>query len=142
VTNAVTGSAADTYRLISVKASYSWSDKATIDDAATFGLAHSDYDAAEIEECLEASTSIDLGDKIAQERANRLVRTIGTITGDSNVANQGNNFAGGRLVKTRLNWLMSIGDTLTLWIRNSSGNVYTTGSAITMAGDFWIKDGG
>ena len=142
VSNVVINAAADTYRLISVIASYGWSDKAQIDDGAAFGLAHSDYSAAEIEECLEAVTAIDLGDKIAQERANRLVREIGTITGSTEITGAGLPFNGGRRVKTRLNWLMSIGDQLQLWIRNGSGVVYTTGSVITIDGEVYIKDGG
>ncbi len=141
VANNIVNAAADTYRLISVDCSYSWSGKQEVDDAATFGLAHGDYTAAEIEESLEAITAIDLGDKVAQEQANRLVREIGTFAGSTaGVANAGAIFNDGRRMKVRLNWAMSIGQQVTLWIRNSSGVVYTTGSVITMNGDLWIKD--
>ncbi len=134
--------AADTYRLISFKAAFTWANKATQDDSLTFGLAHSDYSAAEVEEALEAVTSIDLGDKVAQERANRLVREIGVIGGKSDTSAGGADFNDGRQVKVRLNWLMSIGDQLNLWMRNASGVIYTTGGTVTVSGAIWLKDGG
>ncbi len=138
---AATSATASTLRVISVDCSYAWSDKADIDDGAQFGWAHSDYSAAEIEECLEASSSIDIGDKVEQERANRLVREIGIIAGaNTGGAGSGASFNQGMPVKTRLNWLLSIGDTLDLWVRNSSGVVYTTGSTLVASGNLWVKD--
>lgn len=125
------------YRLVSVNAAYAWVDMTSVDDGASFGLAHSDYTAAEIEECLEAVTAIDMGDKIAQEKANRLVREIGTFAGSPSTSAT---FNDGKPVKTRLNWFMAIGDQLQLWIRNGSGTIYTTGSSITIDGNFWVKD--
>ncbi len=142
VVNNIINAVADKLRLISIDASYSWSGiGANVDDGCSFGFAHSDYTAAEIEECLEAITSIDLGDKVAQERANRLVRYIGTIgnTGGAPAAG-GASFNDGKRVKVRLNWLLSAGDQLGLWIRNASGVVWTTGSQVTISGDLWVKD--
>ncbi len=138
----VTAVATDPYRLLSVKLSYTWEDiAAVVDDGCEFGLAHSDYTAAEIEECLESQASIDLGDKIEQERSDRLVRTIGRISSYGNVAEGGSApFNAGRPLKTKLNWKMSTGDALAMWIRNGSGTVWTTGSSIQAIGDFWIVD--
>lgn len=138
----VINASANPYRLISLDLSYSWSDiGASIDDGCVFGVAHSDYSAAEIEECLESITSIDRSDKIAQERSNRLVREIGTIAGTGAAINEGGgSFNDGKPVKTRLNWWMGIGDQLQLWIRNASGTVWTTGSSVTLAGNLWLKD--
>ncbi len=131
----------ETLRVVSVDSSYAWSGKAAIDDAAEFGLAHSDYSAAEIEECLEANGSIDLGNKTAQEQANRLVRSLGTITGPAvSGASGGASFNDGRKLKTRLNWLLSTGDTINLWVRNGSGAVYSTGSSLVASGNMWVKD--
>ncbi len=130
----------DPLRVISVNASYSWSNIITaVDDGLEFGLAHSDYSAAEIEECLEASASIDIGDKLAQEKANRLVRRIGSIAATT-IANSGAAFNDGRQVKTRLNWLLSTGDFIQLWIRNGSTVIWTTGSEVSLIGDMWVKD--
>ncbi len=141
ISGAITSTVSDKLRFISVNASYSWSDfGALADDGCVFGLAHSDYSTAEIEECLEANTAMDLGDKVAQERANRLVREIGTIGSNAAGSLSGEAFADGRKVKTRLNWLMSEGDSLSIWVRNASNTVWTTGSSITMAGEIWVKD--
>ncbi len=142
VKGGITAAASGTYRLMSIKCAYSISNLgAVVDDGFQFGVAHSDYSAAEIEECLEATASIDLGDKVAQEQANRLVRTIGTISpGGGVAAASGIPFADGRTVKTKLNWKMSIGDTLVGWVRNGSAVVYTTGATLTVQGDLWLKD--
>ncbi len=139
---AIVNAATEMYRLISVDASFSLSDLgAAIDDGFAFGFSHSDYSNTEVEECLEAVGSIDRGDKIAMEQANRLVRYVGTIAPGGAVAGGGAQFNDGKRVKTRLNWLMTTGDQLMLWQRNASGVVWTTGSNITVAGDLWVKDG-
>ncbi len=137
----LTNAAADPYRLMSIKASYSWVDiGATIDDGFDFGLAHGDYTAAEIEECLEAQSAIDRGDKIALEQSNRLVRQIGSIPSVVAAVTGSSVFADGRQLKTKLNWYMGTGDKLKGWIRNASGVVWTTGSSLNVAGVIWIKD--
>ncbi len=141
ITTAIVNAIADKLRLISFDATYTWVDiAAATDGGLEFGLAHSDYSAAEIEECLEAVGSIDLGDKVAQEQANRLVRVIGSFSSVSAATGQEAQFNDGRRVKTKLNWLLSAGDTLNLWMRNGSGVVYTTGSSIAAIGDLWVKD--
>lgn len=136
---AVTSPAADTYRLVSIKAAYNLNDLgAEADDGQEIGLAHSDYTAAEIEECLEAAESIDLGNKVEQERANRLVRSLGFLSGRA-IADQSISLNDGQPVKTKLNWKMAIGDTLDLWIRNGSDTVYTTGATVGVIGQMWIQ---
>ncbi len=141
VTNGpITSAGTDPYRIISVDLSYNIVDLGNqIDDGQEFGLAHSDYTAAEIEECLESAGSIDLGNKVAQEQANRLVRIVGMMPGLGATAG-GLTFNEGRPQKTKLNWKMSTGDTLNIWIRNGSGVVWTTGAAIVVQGNMWVKD--
>ncbi len=140
VSGAITDAATDPYRLVTADLAYKLVDLgAAIDDGQEFGLAHSDYTAAEIEECLEAQTSIDLGNKLAQEQANRLVRTVGVLTGDA-IASGGKFFMDGQPVKVKLNWRMSSGDTLNLWIRNASSIIWSSGAAMTALGNLWIKD--
>ncbi len=142
ISGAVTNQAQDKLRFVSLHASFGITDLgAAVDDAFAFGVAHSDYDAAEIEECLEAGGSIDLGNKLAQEQANRLVREIGQINGSQGgPAVGGIPWNDGEPVKIKLNWLMSAGDALHLWVRNNSGVVYTTGATLSIAGTLWIKD--
>ncbi len=136
----LTNAAVDPYRLMSIKASYSWLNSGgTIDDGFDFGVSHGDYTATEIEECLEAQTAIDRGNKIALEQSNRLVRMIGSIESVA-AAQQGRVFASGRQVKTKLNWYMATGDKLKGWIRNNSGIIWTTGSTLGAAGSIWLKD--
>ncbi len=141
ITGAMTNVVADKLRLISVNLSYGISNHAAvIDDGYTFGLAHSDYSAAEIEECLESGASIDLGNKVSQEQANRLVREIGQINGAGVVVSEGIPFNDGMPVRTKLNWLLSEGDSLNVWVRNASGAIYTSGTTLVISGDLWVKD--
>ncbi len=128
-------------RCISIDASWSLVDLgATADDGQEFGVAHSDYTAAEIEACLESAGSIDIGDMLAQEVANRLVRSIGIMT-ESPGTGAGMGFNDGNPVKTRLNWAIGIGDRIQVWIRNGSGTIYTTGASLQTIGNMWVKDG-
>ncbi len=138
----ITTLAADPYRLVTLKASFSWLDiGAVVDDGFDFGVSHGDYTAAEIEECLEAQAAIDRGDKIALEQSNRLVRQIGSIASNSSGATTVSAvFADGRQIKTKLNWYMGTGDKLKGWIRNASGVVWTTGSSLGVNGTIWIRD--
>ncbi len=135
VVNAVTNTASGKMRFTSVTARYGVSGGTSPEGPVIFGLAHSDYTAAEIEECLEAGGSIDLGDKIAREQANRLVRRIGIIDMDPNAI-----FNDGKPVKTKLNWLMAVGDQLSLWIFNKDQVTLTTGGLLTIDGKLVIVD--
>lgn len=142
IAGAITNNATNRLRVISAHLAYSITDlAAVVDDAFAFGIAHGDYSAAEIEECLEAGGAMDMGDKIALEQSSRLVREVGMInsSGAQNVG-AGINFADGRIVKTKLNWVISIGESLQLWVRNNSGVVYSTGSLLATSGKFWVKD--
>ncbi len=111
-----------------------------IDDGQEFGVSHSDYQANEIEECLEASGALDLGNKLAQEQSNRLVRSIGVMTGSGASTGGSREFNDGKPLKTKLNWRMSTGDSLNIWVRNGSGTVWTTGAVLVVQRKMWIKD--
>ncbi len=140
ITGVITNTSTDPYRIVTADLTFSLVNVGNAaDDGQEFGLSHSDYTAAEVEECLEAGGSIDLGNKIAQEQANRLVRTIGVMTGDP-VAGAGMDFNDGKPKKTKLNWRMSTGKQLALWIRNGSSVNYTTGAGLRVQGNLWIKD--
>ncbi len=117
-------------RLVStVRGTWTWENVTVGDGPIVVGLAHGDYTAAEIEECLEALGAWDEGDKVAQEQANRLVRQIGTF-GDGTVQQELND---GKPITTRLNWRIATGDTLQLFIWNK-GEVLSTGSSVNFQG--------
>ncbi len=137
----MTNTPSNSMRIISIDGTWGLADLgATSDDGQEFGVSHSDYTDTEVEACLEAAGSIDVGDKVSQEVANRLVRTIGQFTGAPGTG-AGLSFNDGRPMKTRLNWQMAIGDFLRVWIRNGSGTVYTTGATVLFNGHIWVKDG-
>ncbi len=137
LSSAVTG----TVRVISVNLMYIWGALATNDGGCEFGLAHSDYTSTEIEECLEANASMDRGDKIANEQSNRLVRRVGVFPSHQSSGTTSEvGFNDGRPMKTRLNWVLSPGDTLNIWVRNGSGTIWTVNSLLSVTGDIWVKD--
>ncbi len=140
VVSPLTATSSNTYRVTSIKASYAVVDvPAIIDGAYQFGIAHSSYTAAQIEECIEATGAVDIGNLVSQEQANRLVREIGTIspTGQTTPGME-ISYNEGRPVKTKLNWKIGIGDTLMLYVRNGSSVVYTTGALIKSKGEMWV----
>ncbi len=139
VASTLTATSANVYRVTSLNCSFSITDLgAAIDDTFQFGVAHGDYTAAEIEECIEATGAIDVGDKIAQERGNRLVREIGSISSQSGQAAGGINFNEGKPVKVKLNWKIGIGQVIDFYVRNGSGVVYTTGASLKAKGHIWV----
>ncbi len=131
VDDVISGSFAESFteerRILSIEASVAMQGLTSGDGPISMGIAHSDYTAAEIEACLEAAAAWDEGDKVAQEAARRLVRTIGILTQEETALNDG------QPVKTRLNWRIASGDTLGLWARNR-GIQTTTGAEIVMQG--------
>ncbi len=98
------------------------------------GVAHSDYNDAEIEEFLEDTGQWNEGDLIAREKGARKIRQIGSFdtpqaVEDAVVLNDG------KAIKTKLNWILLQGQTLRLWVYNSgSAAVATTAPAITANG--------
>ncbi len=129
------------YRIMSAQLAWALVDLGnSADDGQVFGISHGDYTAPEVEACLESTTAIDIGDMIAQEVSNRLVREVGTMAGTAGTG-AALDFNDGAPVKTKLNWKVGIGDTVSLWIRNASSTVWTTGGSLTASGIIWVKDG-
>lgn len=94
------------------------------------GIAHGDYSAAQIEEHLESIASWDSGDKLAQEKRRRQVRTVG-IFPQSELDEVLNN---GMRIKTKLGFVLQIGETLSVWVWNKSAAVLATGVLISVQG--------
>ncbi len=136
VTTGLTGASTSTYRAVSADFVWAIEDLAAGEGPITVGFAHSDYTVTEIKEALESAASIDQGLKIEQEKSNRLVRIVGTI-GTGTGVNQLND---GKPVKTRLNWLITIGDEVNIFAYNDSSSSLTTGAILHPMGNLWVKD--
>ncbi len=136
LTTGLTGAADGQYRMMSVKGSWSVANMTAGEGPLRVGYAHSDYSVTEIKEAIEAAASISIGDKIANEQANRLVRTVGVFSG----LNTDETLNDGKPITTKLNWAIPIGDFVNMFIYNDSGGSLTTGGLLHFNGDCWVKD--
>ncbi len=90
------------------------------------GVAHGDYTTAEIEAFIENAGSWDEGNLTSQEIGRRKIRIVGIFDGvgsaaDSTVLNDG------KPIKTKLNWILTQGETIQQWVYNlGSAAVATT----------------
>ncbi len=135
ITSNVTGSADGQYRAVTLDCSWAQNLLTAGEGPVTVGYAHSDYSVTEIKEAIEIAAGISVGDKIAQEKANRLVRIVGTFESDAqSVLNDG------RRIKTRLNWLIPIGKSVNIFAYNEFASALATGCVIHLQGDMWVKD--
>lgn len=125
------------YRAISMQMTWTYNGATGGDGPITVGYCHSDYSVAEIKECLEAQAAVATGNKIALEQSNRLVRIVGTIRA---VANAGSALNDGKPIKTRLNWLITVGDQVNFFAFNENTAALTTGGVINAVGNMWVKD--
>ncbi len=121
-------------RISSVVATYSLSNYTPVADAGPWlvGLAHSDYSAAEIEEWIENTGSWEEGNLIQQEIADRKIREVGVFddpdaAADSVVLNDG------LPIKTKLNWILTIGQTLDVWVYNLGAASQSGATSANMA---------
>ncbi len=123
------------FRVVSAKLTWALTNLTAGEGPITVGYAHSDYTVTEIKECMEAQASADIGNKVAQEQANRLIRIVGVFSGANTVLNDG------RPIKTKLNWVIGSSATLNAFIYNedTAANL-TTGAFLNTQGDLWVKD--
>ncbi len=135
LTVSLTGAGDHAYRAVVIKGSWNQTGLTAGEGPVTVGYAHSDYTVAEIKECLEAFAAISQGDKIAQEKAGRIVRTVGTFRSEAN-----NALNDGKPISTRLNWLMAIGDSINMFCFNEEQGALSTGALINHQGDLWVRD--
>ncbi len=134
-TQTLTGTSSNAYRAMTAKNTWTLSEFTAGEGPIQVGYAHSDYTVAEIKECIESQGSVEQNDKVAQERANRLVRTVGTFGSEAN-----SQLNDGKPIKTRLNWLIGIGESVVMFAWNEGTAALTTGSHVNLGGDLWIKD--
>ncbi len=83
------------------------------------GVAHSDYTDAEIEEYIEATGSWNEGNLQAQEAAKRRVRTVGIFPSGAAGASGAQVLGDGKMIKTKLNWILLEGQSLRVWAYNT-----------------------
>lgn len=121
------------YLLMNLEGTWFWDSAATGDGPINVGFAAPGYTAAQVEEKIEAAGAIDIGDPVAQEQANRKVRSVGTI------ADVRPSLRDGRIVKTKLNWRVAIGDQPQIYVYNQEGGPLVTGSALLFQGHAWIR---
>ena len=121
-------------RVVSVKCTVNANGITAANGPFTVGFAHGDYSVTEIKECLEAAASLDVGNKVAIEQANRLVRIIGTLDAEDSRLNDGN------IISTKLNWFFPSDKKLNFFAFNESTSPADTGASIKVAGDMWVKD--
>jgi len=134
LTGPATGNADGAYRCVSISAAWDLLALTAGDGPLVVGYAFSDYTVTEIKECIEAKAAISVGNKIALEQANRLVRVVGTLQEAG-----GDELNDGRPIKTRLNWLIPIGKEVNIFAYND-GQQLTTGAVAKCTGSMWVKD--
>ncbi len=105
----------------------------TAGDTVYLAVAHSDYTLAEVEEWIENQGGWDEGNLISQEINRRKIRSIGTFTFEETVLNEG------RVLKTKLGFIVTSGDGLNFVLYNPDAAALTTGSEWTSLGHVWIK---
>ncbi len=98
-----------------------------------FGVAHSAYTDAQIEEVIENTGSWAEGSLIQQEIAKRKIRIIGTFvnlvaSGTSDVG-----FNDGKPLKTKLNWILTSDQRIRMWAYNTSGAALSTTVPVMLA---------
>ncbi len=89
------------------------------------GVAHADYTVAEIDEFIEASGAWDEGNKVAQEQQKRQIRRIGVFASPPTAA-EDVVLNDGKPIKTKLNWILNQGQTLSLWAYNMGSSPLAT----------------
>ncbi len=111
----------------SIVASYSMLNMtpAAADGPIVVGVAHSDYSDAEILEFINATGGWDEGNKVAQEQMGRKIRRIGTFQNPPDVTTPAV-LNDGRQIKTKLNWILLQGQTLSLWAFNAGSSALDT----------------
>ncbi len=107
----------------SIVATYSLRGYTPIDDVGPIvcGISHDDYSSAEVEAYIENTGSWNEGDLVAQEIGRRKIRIIGTFgTRDDDTGPEDDTWVlnDGKPIKTKLNWILTQGQSLQLWVYN------------------------
>ncbi len=121
----------------SIKCTWSLSNWTSIANAGPIivGIAHGDYTDAEIEEWIENTGQWNEGNLVSsREIGRRLIRQVGAFKSPL-AADEIEHLADGKMITTKLGWILLQGQTLRLWAFNSgSANVATTAPSVTING--------
>ncbi len=133
---AATGTMTSEGRLTSIDATYSMRDNTAGEGPIMIGVAHPDYQDAEIAQAITVAVT-GTHTQVEMEQANRKVRVIGTFPG----VEAGEVLNDGRPIKTKLNWPFAEGQAaLRVFGFNASGAALTTGTILKVLGHlnvFW-----
>ncbi len=121
--------------IISVDAVYGMRGHTAAEGPIEVGYAHGDYSVTEIKEALEAGASFDPGNKVAQEQARRLVRSVGLFNGLAT----DENLQDGAKIRRTIKFAISQGFNLAFWAKNKNGAPLTTGSTIEVSGTAYMR---
>ncbi len=141
---AMGGSVQERTLISSIVATWGMASMTPLADAGpvAFGVAHGDYQSAEIEAWIEDSGSWDEGNLISREIGKRKIRQIGVFETPDDPADAVV-FNDGRPRKTKLNWILTQGVALNMWAYNTgTANLSgATGTDITVTGhaNLWPK---
>ncbi len=120
--------------LLSTECTYSIKDSTVDQGPIDLYWAHSDYTLAEVEEYIENTQGWSEGDMVQQEIARRKIRQIGSFNGQL----EGEVMNDGRVLKTKIAFIVNSGQGLNLVIYNNSNATLTAGT-VNAAGHCWIK---
>ena len=127
-------SLADDVYLISADLTWSIRNHTAGEGPIEVGLSQSGMSAANIIEALDASP-VNRGDRIALERSGRPVREVGQFPGllSEEVLNNGN------LFRTKIKFVISETQTLSMYGVNRSGAALTTGTVVGARGKIYAR---
>ncbi len=113
----------------------------TADSSAMVGVAHADYSNAEIEEYIENTAGWTRGNLVqTREIGRRFIRQVGIFPSGSAVT-ETVTLNDGKPIKTKLNWTMTTGQTLRLWLYNAGTVAFLTAPQIDLRGyaNLWSR---
>ncbi len=100
------------------------------------GLADADLTAAEIEECLEATASFNIQNRVAREQATRPVRIVGIFNGQAGTESLND----GNPIFTRCGFHgVDDGSPIQIFALNKDQDVLTTGTSVVVTGSVWYS---
>ncbi len=118
----------DTTKVTSIVATHTWSGFTGGDNIGPVqvGVAHSDYSLAEISAYINLSTGWSQADLVSREISARKIRRIGTFQVEAASAGEISVLNDGKPIKTKLNWILSEGQTLAFWMFNTGSAAFAT----------------